>query len=170
VLKNKFAGEPCLEGVLPLNLADEDFEKTYSNLIGTFNTVFALNVVEHIRDDRLALENCNKLLTRGGHVIILVPANPALYNVLDKELEHYRRYTRQSLQRLLSKDFEILKSWYFNLAGIFGWYFSGSILKRQTLPAGQLNLYNKLVPLFRVLDILAFHQFGLSVVAVGKKK
>ena len=170
MLKKRFAGEPCLDGVLPIDLEDGYFEKNYPQVLGAFDTVFALNVIEHIADDRLALENCKKLLAPGGHVILLVPANPALYNVLDKELEHFRRYTRQSIQTLLSKDFEIIKSWYFNMAGIFGWWLSGNIMKRQTLPSGQLNLYNKLVPMFRVMDTLACHQFGLSVVAVGKKK
>jgi SAM-dependent methyltransferase len=169
LLKRRFSGDLCLDGILPMDLADENFEKNYPQLLGSFDTVFALNVVEHIKDDRLALENCYKLLAPGGHVIILVPANPALYNVLDKELEHYRRYTRHSLRQLLSRDFKILKTWYFNLAGIPGWWLSGNVLKRQTLPSGQLHLYNRLVPLFRVLDVLACHQAGLSVVGVGKK-
>lgn len=169
MLKRRFSGDPSLDGILPMDLADPHFEQDYPGIIGGFDTVFALNVVEHIADDHQALENCYKLLAPGGHVIILVPAYPSLYNVLDKELEHYRRYTRQSIEKLFSEHFQVLKSWYFNMAGILGWYLSGSILKRQTLPSGQLNLYNKLVPMFKMVDRLAFNQVGLSVVAVGRK-
>lgn len=169
-LRRKFTGESLVDDIIQLDLADEDFDNRHPELRSNFNTVFALNVVEHIRDHELAIENCRKLLAKKGHVIILVPAYPALYNVLDRELEHYRRYTYASLRNLLSRHFDIVKMSSFNLAGVFGWYLSGNIMKKQTLPPGQLNLYNKLVPLFRVVDNLAFHQFGLSVVAVGRRR
>ena len=53
--------------------------------------------------------------------------------------------------------------------GIFGWYFSGNILKKKTIPRDQMNLYNKLVPLFRVFDVLVLRTMGLSTIVVGEK-
>jgi 2-polyprenyl-3-methyl-5-hydroxy-6-metoxy-1,4-benzoquinol methylase len=53
-------------------------------------------VVEHIKDDRLAIANCKKLLKKNGHLIILVPAYRYLYNEFDKELEYYRRYNKNA--------------------------------------------------------------------------
>jgi SAM-dependent methyltransferase len=169
-LRQKFAAEPMVEDVIQLDLTDEAFDSHYSGFHSAFNTVFALNVVEHIADDALAIENCRKLLAGKGHLIILVPAYPALYNGLDRELDHYRRYTYQSVRKLLFRHFELVKISSFNLAGIFGWYYSGSIMKKQALPSHHLNLYNKLVPLFRIADALTFHRIGLSVVAVGRRR
>jgi SAM-dependent methyltransferase len=169
LLQGKFAGERLIEGVHQLDLADERFIDKYSSLIGRFDTVFALNVVEHISNDGLAVANCKKLLSPGGHLIILVPAYQLLYNGFDKELEHFRRYTRASVRKLLREQhFAVIKTWYFNLAGILGWFVSGSVFRRKTLPAGQLAFYNKLVPLFRIVDRLTFNRIGLSVIIVGQ--
>ncbi|SEW03221.1 Methyltransferase domain-containing protein [Chitinophaga sp. YR573] len=171
LLQQKFDHEPLIRDVFQIDLSASDFESKYASLIGKFNTVFALNVVEHIADDGCAIANCNKLLAPGGHLIILVPAYQMLYNGFDKELEHFRRYTRTSLRNLfLAEKFEIINSWYFNLAGILGWFVSGTILRKKELPAGQLSFYNKLVPLFRVADRLIMNKMGLSVITVGKKK
>ena len=94
----------------------------FKNYIGTFDSVFAFNVVEHIEDDKLALENCYKLLKPGGHVVILVPAYQSLYNRFDKELEHFRRYTKKTLKAVISSArFDIITKRYFNFMGIFGW-------------------------------------------------
>lgn len=170
LLAQKFAGEPLIKGVFQLDLADSAFEERYPQLVGKFDTVYALNVVEHIKDDRLAIANCKKLLAPGGHLIILVPAYQLLYNGFDKELEHFRRYTRRSVKRLFkSQDVDIVKTWYFNLAGILGWFISGTLLRKKTLPSGQLSFYNKLVPLFRIADRLTFNCMGLSVIIVGRR-
>ena len=169
-LHQRFDSERLVRGIHQLDLAHPSFERTYGRLVNKFGTVFALNVVEHIADDNRAIENASALLAPGGHLIILVPAYKALYNGLDRSLEHYRRYNRSSLRRLLAgKGFDILHTRYFNLAGIFGWLFSGSLFGKKTLPAGQINVYNTLVPLFRIADEITFHQVGLSVIAVGRK-
>jgi SAM-dependent methyltransferase len=170
LLCEKFSGEPKVQGVHQIDLGHPNFERAYSSLLGSFDTVFALNVVEHIQNDQVAVANAKKLLRNGGYLIVLVPAYKALYNELDEGLEHWRRYNRKTLKSLLTKDFDIVKTQYFNLAGIAGWFLSGSILHHKTLPAGSLKLYNKLVPLFRMADEIVFHRIGLSVIAIGKKK
>jgi len=170
LLEKKFAGQPLMKGVFQLDLADADFESVYPTLIGRFDTVFALNVVEHIRNDGLAIANARRLLKPGGLLIILVPAFQVLYNGFDKELEHFRRYTRRSVKNLLrTQGLEVVTSWYFNLAGILGWFVSGALLGKKVLPAGQLTLFNRWVPLFRLADRLTFNSAGLSVIIVGKK-
>lgn len=171
LLEEKFQREPLIREIFQIDLAIPDFDKKYAALLGKFDTVFALNVVEHIRNDGWAVANCKKLLAPGGNLVILVPAYQMLYNGFDKELEHYRRYTHTSLKRLFkAQGFDVIKSWYFNLAGILGWFVSGTILGKKTLPAGQLSFYNKLVPIFRIADRITFNRIGLSVITVGKKK
>ncbi len=170
MLEDRYAGEPMIRGIRSIDLGHADFENQYAELLGRFSTVFALNVVEHICNDKLAIANAKLLLRTRGHLIVLVPAYTALYNGLDKGLDHWRRYNRESLRKLLSNDFEILKTQYFNLAGIVGWWLSGTVLKKQELPLGQLEVYDRLVPLFRIADAITFNQVGLSVIAIGRKK
>ncbi len=171
ILKDKFKAKENNIDVINIDLVDQEFDTKYKNFIGTFDTVFALNVVEHIENDQLALKNIYKLLAKNGIVIILVPAYQALYNGIDKGLEHYRRYTQKLTDKVVaSADFKIVHRQYFNSMGIFGWYISGKLQKNDTIPAGQMNLYNKLVPIFRLIDKMVFNKFGLSNISVGQKE
>jgi len=169
LLQKKFASEPLIPGVYRIDLADPDFETNWSHLFGSFETIFALNVIEHIKDDQLAVVNCHKLLAPGGHLILLMPAYPLLYNRFDKGLGHHRRYTRKTMNLLLSTRFELVKTWYFNLAGIFGWFIFGTICRGKTITKRQMSVYNRLVWLFRIADKVTFRRIGLSVIGVGKK-
>ncbi|MFM7851570.1 MAG: class I SAM-dependent methyltransferase [Flammeovirgaceae bacterium] len=167
VLKRKF---PQCKHVVQLDLTHPYFDKEYSEYINMFDTVFALNVVEHIKEDDLALANCFKLLKNDGKVVILVPAYQKLYNKFDKELEHFRRYTRKQLNYIVKRSgFQVINSQYFNLMGIFGWYFSGKLQKHKSIPKNQMSLYNKLVPIFKLIDQLLLNKIGLSVISVGVK-
>ena len=155
--------------VLIMDLVDSEFDSKFSQLFNTYETVYALNVVEHIKEDHLAIANAKKLLKKDGHLIILVPAYQFLYNRFDKELEHYRRYTRKNLNSLLSTKFKVVHSLYFNAFAIIGWFFSGKILKKKTIPANQMAFYNKLVFIFKIIDKILNNLIGLSVISVGKK-
>lgn len=165
ILKQKFTNL-----ALRIDLAHPEFETEYAGLIGTFDSVFALNVVEHIEDDTLAIANCRRLLKDGGTLVILVPAFQALYNTFDVELEHFRRYTKKTLRAVIERNaFSVKKLFYFNLIGIAGWYFSGNILKKKTIPEGQMGLFNLLVPIFKLADAVTFKTIGLSVICVSVK-
>jgi 2-polyprenyl-3-methyl-5-hydroxy-6-metoxy-1,4-benzoquinol methylase len=169
-LQSRFSANKNLQQVFCIDLVHPNFDNEYETLLENFDTVFALNVVEHIENDSLAIANCRKLLKSGANLIILVPAYQWLYNRFDKELHHYRRYNKGSLIKLFSKQgLEIIKAKYFNFMGIPGWFFSGKILKNNSIPKGQMKLYDKLVPVFKVVDKILFSKTGLSVIAVGKK-
>lgn len=170
-LTDKFQTHAMNGKIVDLDLAHPEFTNIYKPLLNSFDTVFALNVVEHIKDDKLAIKNCNLLLKSGGTLIILVPAFQILYNHLDKELYHYRRYTKKSLELLFQlNEVKISQSFYFNAAGIPAWYISGRLQKNKTIPKGQMNFFNTLVPFFRIIDQLVLNKVGLSVICIGRKK
>src|SRR5882757_2715033 len=131
VLREKFSARPNLCGILDLDLEDKLFDQKFAAKFGSFDTVIALNVIEHVKDDSTAIANCKKLLKTGGHLILLVPAYPLLYNRFDKELGHYRRYSKNEMQRMVSIHLSVVGSGYFNLAGIAGWFVSGTILRNK---------------------------------------
>jgi len=169
-LTSTFEQNPCFLGTEVMDLTDLEFDEKFKSHLGQYDTVFALNVVEHIFDDELALKNCKKLLRTGGHLIILVPSYQKLYNGFDKELGHYRRYTKSLLSPVFLKNaFTIIHKQYFNFIGIFGWYVTGNLMKKETIPGGQMKLYNTLVPVFKIIDKLIFNSAGLSTIVVGKK-
>jgi ubiquinone/menaquinone biosynthesis C-methylase UbiE len=65
------------------------------------DVVVLLNVLEHIENDAGAVRQIQRILKPGGAAVIEVPAGPHLFDVYDKVLMHYRRYSLSGLRRLL---------------------------------------------------------------------
>ncbi len=169
IIRKRFKNEQNLKDVIAMDIIDPEFDTKFSHLFRSFDTVFALNVVEHIADDRKALANCRKLLKKGGTLIILVPAFQSIFNHFDAALGHFRRYTSTTLEPVFEANrFSIIHRQYFNLIGIAGWWLSGSLLRKKVIPEGQMNLYNFFVPVFRVIDKITNKWLGLSVIMVGR--
>lgn len=171
IIRSRLAGYANLKDVLAMDIVDPDFDSKYGQLFGTFDTVFALNVVEHIANDKQALINCRKLLKMDGHLIILVPAFQSIFNHFDTALGHFRRYTAKSLLPVFqASEFSVIHRQYFNLIGIAGWWVSGTLLRKKIIPEGQMKLYNFFVPVFRIIDLISRKWLGLSVIMVGKRE
>jgi len=170
ILEVKFKGFVNLNKITNINIASSNFDYDYRDYVGQFDSLFCLNVIEHIKDDVLAMQNCSKLLKSDGNLIILVPAYQTLYNEFDRQLEHYRRYRISSLERIFPSQFQVIHKQYFNFAGIFGWFISGKLLGKKKIPSGQIKLYDKLVCFFRLIDAILFNKIGLSVLVVGRKR
>jgi SAM-dependent methyltransferase len=64
---------------------------------GQFDAAVLGEVLEHIEDDRAALEEVARVLRQGGVAAISVPANPKLFGPSDDWAGHVRRYTRPAL-------------------------------------------------------------------------
>lgn len=69
---------------------------------GSTDVVLALDILEHIEDDALALREIARVLRPGGLAILTVPAFPFLWSSHDESLHHKRRYTRRALERRLA--------------------------------------------------------------------
>lgn len=59
---------------------------------GVVDGLVALNLLEHLADDVAALAEFARVLRPGGRAIVVVPANPDLYDYYDAHLRHERRY------------------------------------------------------------------------------
>lgn len=82
---------------------------------GTFDLVLALDVIEHIEDDRKALAEINRVLKPGGTVFVFVPAFLFLWGINDIRSQHYRRYTKAELSaKATEAGFTPLRLTYFN--------------------------------------------------------
>ncbi len=63
-----------------------------------YDAVLALDVIEHLDDDRYAVSRLSKLLRPGGWLILSVPALPELFSEFDAIQGHRRRDLPDSLQ------------------------------------------------------------------------
>lgn len=170
LLAKKFSADRSLD-VLHMDLVDEQFNTKFEAQQNSFDSVFSLNVIEHIEDDHLAIQNIHSLLKKDGHIAILVPAYQWLFGSLDVVVKHHRRYTQKSLSNLLEANgFDLVHKQYFNFMGIFPWWFVSKVLKRKIIRKDQMKLYNILVPFFKLVDQMIFKSAGLSVICVGKKR
>ena len=67
----------------------------------SFDLVAALDVLEHVDDDRGAIEALVRQAKPGGFVIVSVPMHPFLWGSHDRRLHHKRRYGVAQLRRLI---------------------------------------------------------------------
>lgn len=163
-LQRHFEGCPNVV-VEELTLPDPSAAERFGRF--DLDTVVALNVIEHIADDVGALRSIASMLSGGGRAVILVPALPALFGSLDLALGHHRRYTRTSLRRQMEKaGFRVARTFYFNLAGILGWWLNARVRRVPRIPLGQLRHFDRLVPLLRTEDLIPL-PLGQSVIAIG---
>ncbi|MDD4143012.1 MAG: class I SAM-dependent methyltransferase [Prolixibacteraceae bacterium] len=170
ILDKRFSGCDNFNEVILFDFAEKEIHRKHSGMIGKYDTIIALNVLEHIDDHEMAVKNCLYLMKPGANLIILVPAFESLYNEFDRAVEHQRRYSVKSLNEVMSVGgFNIIHTQYFNLAGILGWYVSGKMFKRSVIPGGQMSLYNKLVPFWKVADRLLGRFGGLSLIGVAER-
>ena len=65
--------------------------------------VTALDVLEHVGDDRRALGELARITRPGGLIVLHVPAFGILWSDWDDALGHRRRYSKQSLLRLVNE-------------------------------------------------------------------
>lgn len=167
LLKRKFRKFQNVRVVkLDLN-SDSDFGR----LKRKFDSIVCMNVLEHIEEDSLAMKRIRDALRNGGRMVLLVPAHKFLYNIQDKKVGHFRRYTKHEVEeKARDLGFEVERIFYFNFFSIFGWYLYGSILKRFNINEGAFGIFDFLVPLLKFLDSYALLNFtGLSLVVILKK-
>jgi len=81
----------------------------------SFDLIVMFDVLEHIQDDAVVAGRVHGLLKPGGLLALTVPALRWLWSQHDVEHQHFRRYHRPELRRLLeTAGFRILKLSYLN--------------------------------------------------------
>lgn len=136
----------------------------------TFDTIVCINVLEHIENDTKALVNINKLLKKGGNLVLLVPEGPLLYGAIDKAVNHYRRYKKNKLtNRLEQLKLKILYARKLNFIGGIGWFISGRILRSPTIDKSKLKIFNLLAPIVLKIEDFIEPPIATSVLIIARK-
>ncbi|HLK56309.1 MAG TPA: methyltransferase domain-containing protein [Chthonomonadaceae bacterium] len=76
----------------------------------TFDLLIAMDMLEHLPDDKAALCEFYRVLKPGGRIITTVPAYAHLWSEHDIALMHFRRYVRRELrERFTGTGFRLEK-------------------------------------------------------------
>jgi len=135
------------------------------------DSVVCLNVLEHIEDDEGAVRNMASVTPGGGVVVLLLPAFPALFGPIDRNLGHWRRYRRGDIERLAGAGgLRVRRARYLNIAGFFGWWMNARVLRRDTQSAAQIATFDRVVvPVMSRIESALPAPFGQSLFVVLEK-
>ena len=162
IAKNRLAGRSNVE------IIQKDINKLKTK--SSFDTIVMLDVLEHIEHDVLILQKLNALLKPSGKLIIKVPALNSIYGEMDRVIGHHRRYNQKTLTATFKRaNMSQPIVWYFNIAGIPGWWLNSKVLKRTTPPSKQVSLFNNIVPVLNAIENSVKPPVGLSLFAVANK-
>lgn len=154
------------------DILDDSFVETVKQVNPDINTVICFNVLEHIEDDSKAIGNIKKCIKKDGYIILRVPAFNLLYSNLDRNVGHFRRYSKKDIsEKILLNGLEIVELSYMDMVGFMAWFFLFKIFKKESFASeNQIGIYDKFVPLFSKIEKLIKYPFGLTLFAVCKKK
>lgn len=80
------------------------FDVTQSPFRNHFDVVGAFDVLEHIDNDNLAIQNIRQMLKKNGRLIATVPAMPWLWSDIDRQSGHARRYNQITIRQLFEQN------------------------------------------------------------------
>jgi SAM-dependent methyltransferase len=80
-------------------LIEADLNQAIPPRAPQFDAVLALDVIEHLDLDQLAVSNLGTIVRPGGSLIVSVPAVPELFGEFDTIQGHRRRYLPDDLRR-----------------------------------------------------------------------
>lgn len=159
-----------------------------------YDAVFCFEVLEHIKEDNLAIRNISKLLKPNGKFFFSVPAHQREWSIIDVTKGHFRRYEREDIERKLKdnglKSIKILNYGFPFLNIIRNITKRGILIKLQKMslkkkartglsslqqeynPKLKIIVANKLLlmPLFKIMDLFLNYDLGFGYIVVAKKK
>lgn len=114
----------------------------------TFDSVLSTQVLEHVEYPERAVAEMNRVLKKGGHVLVTVPQ----WNELHEEPHDFWRYTRFGIASLFERNgFEVVE--YAQMGG----FFSNCAKMNMRYLIDRFHLYER--PMTRVVSLF-FHVWG----------
>ena len=128
-------------GIEPSNVKPIKTIKKYiktnssSLLVDNYNTVFLLEVLEHLKEPNKMLDDIIKSYSNLQYIIITVPARSEIFSNYDIEVGHEKRYKLKDID-LLAKAVEmevVLNKYIFNILYLFTFIWLMIFKKRPTI-------------------------------------
>jgi ubiquinone/menaquinone biosynthesis C-methylase UbiE len=142
--------------------------------------IMALDVLEHLDDDRTAWQELVRVTAPGGLIIVNVPTFMQLWSEWDVSLGHVRRYTLAEFRTRIAPtagQFQTLYLGYVNAIGFLGIYVMRRLLRNRkgakraedVVPSGPINALLKSAFVSPVKMGVRM-PFGSSLLAVVRKR
>lgn len=136
----------------------------------TFDTIIYIDVLEHIEDDAAEMKLTSSRLRPGGNLIVLSPAFNFLYSEFDRQIGHFRRYTKKTLTAVVPASLARVKLVYLDMVGMLLSLGNRFLLRSGGPTESQVRVWDDyVVPLSERLDPLLGHAIGKTVVGVWQK-
>jgi hypothetical protein len=147
-----------------------DFVKARSNDSHP-DTIVYINVLEHVEDDAAELRLMHSALSENGKICIFVPAVPFLLSDFDRQIGHYRRYSRSELVSKCERaGFKILLAHGFDLPGVLPWLVKYRLMRSLSIEQSMVKLYDRFfVPPIRFVEDIIKPPIGKNLILVAEK-
>ena len=137
---------------------------------GTFDLLCALDIIEHVDDDRSAMAELSRVAARGATLLLSTPLHPEMWTPFDDFVGHRRRYEPKQIQALLQHHGFTIER-----CAVFGMQPSSSLL----LDLGMwflthrrekaMKWYNRVMPYtIRLQKPLRLHEGLINTEGVGE--
>ena len=136
-----------------------------------YDTILYLDVIEHIKDDKKEILKALKLLKKEGNLILNLPAFSHLYSQFDKDVGHYRRYSKKDFKKIMDnipvKEINFI---YYDSLGYFLSLLSKAFISNYKKNfERKIKFWNSLIWISKILDLIIFRLFGKSLLVIIKK-
>lgn len=142
--------------------------------------IIAMDILEHLENDENGIGELYRAITKGGILILTVPAFNFLSGIQDIVTGHKRRYSKREItSKLRRKGFDILRSSYFNFFLFFPILMARRIIRFLHLKIESENKINSplinsfLKAIFSlelyVMKYISF-PFGVSIFCIARKR
>jgi len=136
-----------------------------------YETIIYFDVMEHIKDWQNELIFAYKSLKKNGSLIINVPACSLLYSDFDRDVGHYKRFSKNdfySINKCLNNSIIYMK--YYDCIGFLLSLISKLFVKNyRSNFRSKIKVWNFLVKLSKILDFFLLYKVGKSLLVVIKK-
>jgi len=150
-----------------------------------YDMVIAIEVIEHIKEDRKALLKINKALKANGLLVVTAPIHEKYRKDFDNRSGHVRRYGPEELiRKIKNAGFDVIYERRFNFPLLWLWYFfvylpysdkkekqmkaSKSPVKKLPAWIGIFKIINKLFLIDLLFDSKEFSTEMLVIAKVSK--
>ena len=146
--------------------------KTFQRKQNKLDTIIYLDVIEHIRKDKLEINNALNNLKNNNHLIINVPAFNLLYSQFDKEIGHFRRYEMNFFNTLNLKNTHIKKKFFIDSFGYLLYFLNKVVFSKEVYPSKlKIFIWDKIfIPITYLVDFFSFYKLGKNIVCIIQKK
>ena len=136
-----------------------------------YDTILYLDVIEHIKEDKKEIMKALNLLKKNGNLIINVPAFSYLYSNFDKDVGHYRRYSKSDFKKKLEGlNFQKANFIYFDTIGFILSLLSKIFISDYKKDFDKkIKFWDSMIWISRIIDFISFRSLGKSLLVIIKK-